>query len=30
MRTEQWKYSRYTDFTPSCEQLFNLVADPRN
>ncbi len=29
VRTKQWKYTRYTDFTPPCEQLFDLVGDPQ-
>jgi arylsulfatase A-like enzyme len=28
VRTEQWKYVRYTDFDPPYEQLFDLAADP--
>jgi arylsulfatase A-like enzyme len=28
VRTERWKYTRYTDFDPPCEQLFDLAADP--
>jgi len=28
VRTEQWKYTRYTDFDPPYEQLFDLAADP--
>ncbi len=27
MRTERWKYIRYTDFNPPREQLFDLAAD---
>ena len=29
VRTKQWKYTRYTDFTPPYEQLFDLAADPQ-
>ena len=29
VRTERWKYVRYTDFDPPYEQLFNLAGDPR-
>ena len=29
VRTQQWKYTRYTDFTPPYEQLFDLAADPQ-
>ncbi len=29
VRTEQWKYVRYTELQPPLEQLFDLVADPR-
>jgi arylsulfatase A-like enzyme len=29
VRTKHWKYTRYTDFTPPYEQLFDLAADPR-
>jgi len=29
VRTERWKYTRYTDFTPAYEQLFDLATDPR-
>ncbi len=28
VRTERWKYTRYTDFNPPYEQLFDLAADP--
>jgi len=28
VRTERWKYTRYTDFDPPYEQLFDLAADP--
>jgi len=28
VRTERWKYVRYTDASPALEQLFDLVADP--
>jgi arylsulfatase A-like enzyme len=28
VRTERWKYTRYTDFNPPYEQLFDLDADP--
>lgn len=28
VRTETWKYVRYTDFDPPHEQLFNLAEDP--
>jgi arylsulfatase A-like enzyme len=28
IRTEQWKYSRYTDCRPVFEELFDLRADP--
>lgn len=28
VRTERWKYARYTDFNPPHEQLFDLSADP--
>jgi len=29
VRTDRWKYTRYTDFDPPFEQLFDLAADPR-
>jgi arylsulfatase A-like enzyme len=29
VRTKQWKYTRYTDYTPPYEQLFDLAADPQ-
>lgn len=29
VRGERWKYVRYVDTTPPCEQLFDLAADPR-
>ncbi len=29
VRTERWKYTRYTEPQPSLEQLFDLDADPR-
>jgi len=29
VRTKQWKYTRYTDFTSPYEQLFDLAADPQ-
>jgi arylsulfatase A-like enzyme len=29
VRTERWKYIRYTDPHPPLEQLFDLAADPR-
>jgi arylsulfatase A-like enzyme len=29
VRTKEWKYIRYTDFSPPVEQLFNLSSDPR-
>ncbi len=29
VRTERWKYIRYTDFQPPVEQLFDLAKDPR-
>lgn len=29
VRTDRWKYTRYTDFDPPIEQLFDLAADPR-
>lgn len=29
VRTERWKYTRYTESKPPLEQLFDLVADPR-
>lgn len=29
VRTKQWKYTRYPDFTPPYEQLFDLVGDPQ-
>lgn len=28
VRTDRWKYTRYTDATPPVEQLFDLAADP--
>jgi arylsulfatase A-like enzyme len=28
VRTDRWKYTRYTDFSPPYEQLFDLTADP--
>jgi arylsulfatase A-like enzyme len=28
VRTERWKYIRYTEPTPPLEQLFDLSADP--
>jgi arylsulfatase A-like enzyme len=28
VRTDRWKYTRYTDFDPPREQLFDLAADP--
>jgi arylsulfatase A-like enzyme len=28
VRTARWKYTRYTDFNPPYEQLFDLAADP--
>ena len=27
VRTERWKYVRYTDFNPPREQLFDLAAE---
>jgi arylsulfatase A-like enzyme len=29
VRTERWKYIRYTELQPPLEQLFDLVADPQ-
>jgi arylsulfatase A-like enzyme len=29
IRTQRWKYVRYVDSWPLCEQLFDLEADPR-
>ena len=29
IRTERWKYIRYTEGQPPLEQLFDLVADPQ-
>jgi arylsulfatase A-like enzyme len=29
VRTERWKYTRYPEIEPPYEQLFDLVADPR-
>ena len=29
VRTERWKYIRYTDPQPPIEQLFDLAADPQ-
>jgi len=29
VRTERWKYTRYTEPQPPLEQLFDLAADPR-
>ena len=28
VRTERWKYIRYTDVTPVVEELFDLKKDP--
>jgi len=28
VRTERWKYIRYTESNPPREQLFDLTADP--
>jgi arylsulfatase A-like enzyme len=28
VQTERWKYTRYTDFDPPCEELFDLESDP--
>jgi arylsulfatase A-like enzyme len=28
VRTEEWKYIRYTSSNPLCEQLFNIKTDP--
>ena len=29
VRTERWKYTRYPEIDPPCEQLFDLADDPR-